>query len=145
MAEKDATTTAEQLKRRLAERLDAARGKIDELQEDLETIHSEDMEELRQKRDELELRLAEQKEKARALHTDIEKWKAEKVAHTEQAIGSWRRRHEIQKLQRRADRAEEYALDLVSVAAYDFEEAEQAILDAVAARFDAEAAQSAPP
>jgi hypothetical protein len=54
-----------------------------------------------------------------------------------------RQRHELKKLEARAERAREYALDMVTVAALDFEEAEQAVLDAVAARFDAEVAIAA--
>jgi hypothetical protein len=73
------------------------------------------------------------------------KWKEEKVAHTREAIGSWRQKREVKKLQTRAERAEDYASDLVTVAVLDFEEAEQAVLDAIAARFDAEAATSASP
>ncbi len=143
MTEKEATTTAEDLKQRLAKQLDAARGKIDALKKDIVSLHSEDLERLRQRREEIHKRLDEQKDTARKLQADIASWKQERVAHTQEAIGSWRQRREVQKLQKRADRSEEYALDLVSVAALDFEEAEQAVLDAVVARFDADMASSA--
>ncbi len=145
MAEKGKTTTADDLKQRLAKQLDAARGKIDALKKDIVGLHSEDMEELRHRRDEINKRLDEQKDKARKLQAEIASWREEKVAHTQEAIGTWRQRREVQKLQKRAERAEEYALDLVSVAAYDFEEAEQAVLDAVVARFDANVASSPAP
>jgi TolA-binding protein len=151
MAEKEAMTgkeagaTADDLKRRLAEKLDAARGKLEALKKDVVALRNEDMEALREKRDEINKRLDEQKDSARKLQADIASWKKEKVAHTQEAIGTWRRRREVQKLQKRAERAEEYALDLVSVAAFDFEEAEQAVIDAVVARFDANLASSAAP
>lgn len=145
MTEKRTTPTADDLKRKLNERLDAARGKIDALKKDIVSLHNEDMEELREKQEEIDRRVGNQKESVRKLQADIASWKAERVAHTKEAIGSWRQRHEVQKLQRRADRAEEYALDLVSVAALDFEEAEQAVLDAMVARFDANTASSPAP
>jgi hypothetical protein len=71
------------------------------------------------------------------MKTDIANWNKEKVAHTQEAIGSWREQREIDKLLNRAERAENYAIDMVTTAAYDFDEAEQAILEAVAARLDA--------
>ncbi len=145
MTEKETTTTADDLKQKLAKQLDAARGKIDALKMDIVSLRNEDIEALREKRDEINKRLDEHKDAARKLQADIASWKEEKVAHTQEAIGSWRQRREIQKLQKRADRAEEYALDIVSVAAFDFEEAEQAVLEAMAARFDADMASSAAP
>lgn len=145
MTGKEATATADDLKRRLAEKLDAARGKLEALKKDVVASRNEDMEALREKRDEINKRLDEQKDAARKLKADIASWKEEKVAHTQEAIETWRRRREVQKLQKRAERAEEYALDLVSVASFDFEEAEQAVIDAVVARFDADAASSAAP
>ena len=87
-------------------------------------------------------RLDRQKEQARSLQADIASWKNEKVAHTQEAIASWRQRREISKLQDRAEHAEDFAVRMVNLAAMDFEEAQQAVLDAVAARFDAELAAS---
>jgi hypothetical protein len=46
----------------------------------------------------------------------------------------------MEKLQSRAERAEAYAVDMVTVAAVDFDEAEQAVLEAIAARYEAEQA-----
>jgi len=100
---------------------------------------------LQQKRDDLQKRLDERKDKAKKMQSDISSWRKEKVAHTREAIGSWRKQRELQKLEARAEKAEDYALDLVSVAAFDFEEAEQAILDAIAARFDADSAAAGSP
>jgi hypothetical protein len=139
-----ATTNPSELKQKLSQHIDAARAKLDALKADLAALHEEDMDSLRKKRAEIDKRLDEQKDKAKKLQADIASWKKEKVAHTQDAIGSWRKKREVQKLENRADRAEEYAIDLVMAAAYDFEEAEQALIDAVAARYDANAA-AAPP
>jgi chromosome segregation ATPase len=141
---KDAGATKD-LKQKLAQQLDSARAKLDELKADIASMHAEDMESLRQKRDDLDKRLEQHKEQAKKMQADIASWKKEKVAHTQEAIASWRKQRELQKLQARADRAREYALDLVSTAAYDFEMAEQAVFDAVAARFDADAAATSAP
>jgi regulator of replication initiation timing len=128
------------LKQKLAQHLEAARGRLDALREDVANLHEEDMQALRLKRDEIRDRLDEQKERARRMQADIARWNAEKIAHTQEAIAGWRQRRQIDKLQVRAERAEEYALELVAIATLDFETAEQAVLEALAARFDAEAA-----
>ncbi|HVU49408.1 MAG TPA: hypothetical protein VHL80_01915 [Polyangia bacterium] len=137
-------TSTKDLKQKLSEHIDAARAKLDTLKKDLASMHAEDMQSLQKKRDEIDKRLDEQRQKAKELQADMESWKKEKVAHTQDAISSWQKKRELKKLESRADRAEEYAMDLVITAAYDFEQAEQAILDALAARYDADTASSSP-
>jgi uncharacterized coiled-coil DUF342 family protein len=137
-------TSTDDLKQKLNQHLDAARAKLDALKKDLASMHEEDMEALQQKRDEIDQRLDEQREKAQKLQADIDSWKKEKKQHTEDAISSWRKKRELKKLESRADRAEEYAKDMVLTAVYDFEEAEQAVLDALAARYDANEASGSP-
>jgi chromosome segregation ATPase len=132
------------LKQKLSQHIDAARAKLDALKKDLSSMHDEDMEALQARREEIDKRIEEQQAKAQKLQADMDSWKKEKVAHTEDAISSWRKKRELKKLENRADRAEEYAMDLVITAAYDFEQAEQAVLDALAARFDADTASSSP-
>ena len=56
------------------------------------------------------------------------------------AIAAWQQQRELEKLQARAEKARKYAIDMVTVAAYDFEEAEQAVFEAVAARLEADSA-----
>lgn len=137
-------STADSLKQKLSQHIDAAKTKLDAMKKDLMGMHEEDMQALQEHRDEIQKRLAEQKERANKMKTDIANWNKEKVAHTQEAIGSWRKQREIDKLLNRAERAEDYAIDMVTTAAYDFDEAEQAILEAVAARLDAnQAATSA--
>jgi len=130
------------LRAKLSQHIDAARAKLDALKKDLSSMHEEDMQALQKRRDEIDKRLDEQKQKAEQLQADMDSWKKEKVAHTQEAVSSWRKKRELKKLENRADRAEEYAMDLVITAAYDFEQAEQAVLDALAARYDADTASS---
>ena len=132
--------TSSGLKQKLASHLEAARGRLETLRQDVSNLHEEDMQALKLKGDELRKRLDEQKERARRMQADIARWTEEKATHTQEAIASWRQRRQIDKLQVRADRAEQYAMEMVAVAMLDFENAEQAVLDALAARFDAEAA-----
>jgi TolA-binding protein len=140
MSEQSGTTTSEELKQKLNQQIDAARGKLEALKKDVIAMHEDDLDLLREKQDEIRARLERQKEQARQLQAGITKWKQERIAHTREAITSWRQRREVEKLQERADRAEDFAVRMVNMAAIDFEEAEQAVLEAVAARFDAELA-----
>jgi len=143
MTQDGATTKADDLKQKLAQHIDSARGKLEALKKEVVAMHEEDMEVLRAKQEEMRARLDRQKDQARKLEADIAKWKNEKAAHTHEAVASWRQRREIAKLQDRAEHAEDFAVRMVSLAAMDFEEAESAVMDAVAARFDAELASSA--
>jgi peptidoglycan hydrolase CwlO-like protein len=138
----ESTESTEILKQKLNQQIDSAREKLEALKKDVASLHAEDIETLQQRREELQKRLEERKERTKKLQADIQSWKKEKIAHTREAIGSWRKQRELQKLQSRAERAEVYAIDLVNVAAFDFEEAEQAILDALAARYDADMAEA---
>ena len=142
MTSEGVATGADELKQKLAQHIDAARSKLEMLKKDVVGLHEDDMDMLRKKRDELRARIDRQKDRLQQAHDDIARWKAEKIAHTQDAITSWRQRRELEKLEHRAERAEDYALRMVSLAAMDFEEAEQAILDAMAARYDAELASS---
>ena len=132
--------TAGTLRQKMSEQIDAAKTKLDGLKKDLAAIHEEDVQALQDHREQIRQRLDQQKERARKMQADIESWRKEKVAHTQEAIQSWRQRREIDKLETRAERAEDYAVEMVNVVAFDFDEAEQAVLEAVAARIDAEQA-----
>ena len=83
-----------------------------------------------------------QKERSRQVRADLASWEREKASHTKEAVASWRQKRETRKLQSRADRAEDYAVNAIVVAVMDADEAEEAVLEAVAARIDAAAAAS---
>jgi TolA-binding protein len=145
MPQEATSTTTEDLKQKIAQHIDTAREKLEALKKEIVALHEEDKETLEQKQEEIRKRVDEQKAKAQQMQADIQRWKEEKVAHTEEAIGTWQQKREIKKLQRRADRAEDYALELVTVAVMDFEEAGEAVFEAMAARFDADATAPSSP
>jgi TolA-binding protein len=132
--------TAEGLKKKLAQHIDAAQAKLDAMKRELASIHEEDMAALNEHQEEIRARLDQQRSRTQQLQADIANWKDEKVSHTKEAVASWTQKRELRKLEARADRAENYAIDMVSYAALDFEQAEQAVLDARAARLEANAA-----
>lgn len=134
--------TTDELKQKLQRHVEVARKKLDEMKQDLASRRQEDQEALRQKREEIHKQVEAHKEQTRQLRADLESWERERVSHTKEAIASWRQKREIKKLQSRADRAEDYAVNAIVIAAMDADEAEEAVLDAVVARIDAETAQA---
>ncbi len=132
--------TQESAKQKLSQEIEAAKGKLEALKRDLAEMHQEDKATLRERQAEIRAHLDEQKARAQDLQAKISSWKNEKKQHTDEAIASWKQRRELAKLERRAERAEDYAMDMVMVAAVDFEEAEAAVYDAIAARFEAQEA-----
>ena len=131
---------AEELKQKLSQQIDTAKRKLELLKKDISELHDGDMAALSERRREIRSRLDQQNSLAQELQDRIESWKSEHRARAVDAITSWEQRREIEKLQSHAKRAEEIALDMVSVAAHDFEEAEQAVLEALAARMEADQA-----
>ena len=130
--------TQESSKQKLSQEIDVAKGKLEALKREIGDMREEDKATLRQRQAEIRARLDEQKARAQALQGKITSWKDEKKQHTTEAIASWKQRRELDKLRKRAERAEDYAVDMVTVAAADFEEAEAAVYDAIAARVEAE-------
>jgi len=131
---------AEELKQRLSQQIDAAKRKLEMLKKDISELHDDDMAGLSERQTELRTRLEQQRSRAEQLQSKIATWKNERRNRAIDAITSWEQRREIEKLQAHAQHAEDIALDMVSVAAHDFEEAEQAVLEALAARMEAEQA-----
>lgn len=132
--------TAEALKQKLEKQIDAASAKLEAMKREISSIHEEDIATLKQHQDEIQARLDQQKSRAQQMRDDMASWKNEKVSHTKEAVASWKQKREVRKLEDRAERAESYAIDMVTYAALDFEQAEQAVLDALAARLEANAA-----
>ena len=59
-------------------------------------------------------------------------------AEVEEQVTEWKAKRQTDKLEKRAERAEEYAETCVAVALASAAEAEEAILEALAARMDAD-------
>jgi hypothetical protein len=131
---------ADELKQKLSQQIDAAKHKLELLKKDITDLHAEDMAALRERQSDIRERLNQHRSVAESIHGKIASWRSETRTRAVDAITSWEQRREIEKLEAHAKRAEDIALDMVSVAAHDFEEAEQAVLEALAARMEADEA-----
>lgn len=92
------------------------------------------------KKAEVESAMAAQKQKAAETKAKMDGAIEEKTAETKAKIDEWKMNREIHKLEKRADRSEDYAVWAMEVAANAVEEADIAVLDAIADRLDAEVA-----
>ena len=66
----------------------------------------------------------------------------EKIGQVKEAVHEWQAKQEVSNLSARADFAEQYAADAVFIADSAVAEAEEAIIDALLARIDAENAKA---
>ena len=99
-------------------------------------------EELHKQFDQLQRKVESQKQAVAKAKTSVQNWIDQKKVEAKSTINDWKAKRETKKLTNRADRAEEYAAAAILVAAATFDEAEQAILEAVSARRDADAIEN---
>lgn len=138
-------TKAAQLKAAFEQHLEEAKQRLEQARQDLAAVSASDKESIRRKSAELRQRLHEQEQRTTELRDDAAGWLKDRKAHTDEQVSSWRQRRELEHLEQRADRAEEYAVNALVVAMLDAEEAEIAVLDALDARLDADLATGSPP
>jgi len=138
------TNSTTKLKEKLQEQFDAAKQRLEDVKQEIASLHEADKESISKMSAAVQQRIEQQQDKIQALRTQVDSWIQEKKSQSKETIASWRQKREIKHLERRADRAEEYALNAVIVAMMDADDAEMAVLDALDARLDAEAAAATP-
>jgi chromosome segregation ATPase len=90
----------------------------------------------------LENKAKEQQAKLEASQAKLRAWAEEKKTVTADKIAEWKAQRQIRELNDRADDAESYAAAAMQVAVSAVDEAEQAAIEAMVARIDADAVQS---
>ena len=85
--------------------------------------------------------LEAKKQEAASAREKMEAYIKTKTAETEAAVAEWKASHDSKKLEKRAERTEKYADSCVDLASYYAAEAQVAILEAAAARQDADNAK----
>jgi chromosome segregation ATPase len=131
---------AEELKQKLSQQIEVVSRKLELLKKDVSDLNEGDMAAVSERRNDIRARLDQKRSVAQTLQSKIAEWQSEKRERAVDAITSWEQRREIEKLQAHAQRAADAALDMVNVAAHDFEEVEHAVLEALAARMEADQA-----
>jgi hypothetical protein len=115
------------------DQLKTTKAHLDALQKETETTIQA---KLKAAKEAVEVKMQE----AAAAKVKVEELVEEKKAETKEAVAEWKASHDHKKLEKRAERAEKYADACVALALYYSEEAEVAILEAIAARQDADEA-----
>ena len=129
----------------LRDRLNAAEKRIESVKSNVQAFPKQAENALNKKLDDIRNKVQAQKERVERTRANLKARADQKIAETKAAVNEWKEKREIRKLNARADRAEVYAADAIDLAVAFVDEAEEAILDAVVARMDAETAQSAVP
>ncbi len=78
------------------------------------------------------------KQEVAAAKAKMEEFVEAKKAETQAAVAEWKANRDRKKLEKRSERAQKYAEACIAVALCSAEEAEVAIIEAVAARIDAD-------
>jgi hypothetical protein len=125
----------------LKERLGALEKLVQSVKANVQALPGKAEKAVQDKANEARAKLRTQKERLDKTRADLKAWGEQKKAETETMIREWKTKREVKKLNARAARAEEYAEAAMFLALANIDEAEEAVLDAVAARLDAEAAQ----
>lgn len=140
MATQQQPKSGSTVKQRFQEQLAKVQQRLASAKQDIDDLEAQDRETIHRKADEIRARMKQEQEKADKMRSDISNWIQAKKEQTEDKIASWRQKRDVERLQRRADRAEDYAVNVVVNALIDADEAELAVLDALEARLDAESA-----
>ncbi len=125
----------------LRDRLNAIEQRFDSVKADMHSMPEQAEKPLRDKLDEIRSHLQAQKERIEQTRIDLKVRAHQKMVETKEAVSEWKAKRESRKLKARADRAEAYAADCIANALASIDEAEEAVLNAVLARIDADQAK----
>jgi len=125
----------------LRDKLNAMEARIESAKANVQALPGKADNAVQDKVDEARTKVQAQKERIEKTRADLKAWAEQKKAETQTTIREWKAKREAKKLNARADQAESNAEATLAVAMASIDEAEEAILDAVAARLDADAAQ----
>lgn len=130
----------EELGKKLHVKLDQGIDQLKTTKAHLEALQKETEATIQTKLNAAKQAVEAKKQEAAAARAKVDEFVEEKKAETKEVVAEWKAHHDNKKLEKRADRAEKHADVYVALALYYSQEAELAILEAVAARQDAEEA-----
>jgi hypothetical protein len=126
---------------KLRERLNGLEGRFQAVKTSVQDLPAKAEKSVREKLDQARTKIQAQKERVEKARVDLKTRAEQKLAEGKEAINEWKAKREVRKLNTRAERAEMYAEAAIVLALASIDEAEEAVLDAVAARMDADTAQ----
>ena len=128
----------DELGKKLHAKLDSSIDRLKAAKTHLEGVHNETEAAIQTKLKAAKETLEAKQQEASAAKAGMEEYVEAKKAETQDAIAEWKANRDRKKLEKRAERAQNYAEACIAVVLCSAEEAEAAILEAVAARRDAD-------
>jgi hypothetical protein len=125
----------------LRDQLNLIEERLESMKLSLEGLPEQAEKAVRAKLEHARTNLRTQRERFELTWASLKARAEERFAETNEAVSQWKANREMRKLQARADRAEAYAECAIEFALAATKEAEEAILNAVVARMDADATQ----
>ena len=128
----------DEMGKKLQAKLDSGIDRLKTAKTNLEALAQETEDTLKEKLSAAKEAMAEKKQEAASKMNKMEEYVKDKAEDTEAAVAEWKANHDRKKLEKRAERAQKYADSCVDLALYYAGEAQVAILEAAAARQDAD-------
>jgi len=132
----------DQLYENLKVKLAGTKSHIDSINAKMKGKAQQADQEMRSHLDQVQKRIEQDRTKVKAAQAEVKNWVEARKSATAAKIADWNATHETSQLEKRADGAERYAAASIDIALAAVDDAEQATLEAWAARQDADAAQA---
>ncbi|HZZ82238.1 MAG TPA: hypothetical protein VFE62_27315 [Gemmataceae bacterium] len=126
---------------KLRDRLNAVEGRLLAFEKHMQVVPEQAEKSLRDNLDEARTRIEAHKEHIEQTRAQFKARIHQMMTETGKAVSEWKAKGETRRLNARADWAEAHAVDAIALALASIDEAEEAILQAVVARIDADAGQ----
>lgn len=134
------STAIDSFTKKLHDNLEAIEDRAKSLRKSIRSVPKKTQAEIQEKLEEAKTNLDAKKQEFDQYRAKLKTQFEEKESEVMSNVEEWRASREVKKLEHRADHAESYANTATFLAVMTMEEAEEATLAAIAARFDAEMA-----
>ncbi len=138
------STAIDNFTSQLHDNLEAVEDRAKSLNKSIKSATKKNQAEIESKLDEAKASLAAKKQEFDEYRAKLKTQFEDKESEVKSSIDEWKANREVQKLEHRAEKAEDYAATSVYLAMAMMEEAEEATLMAICSRMDAEAAVKNP-
>ena len=127
---------------KLKDRLNSLEDQVLTLKTNVQKLPQQGEQALQKYLTETRSKIEQQKKKVEKARASLKARAEEKIGQVKEAVNEWKAKQEVSNVAARADFAEQYAADAVFIADAAVAEAEEAIIDALLARIDAENAKA---
>lgn len=131
----------ENLSKQFFDNLQVLEDRAKSLKENIQSSTKKTQSEIQSSLAEIRTNLSAKKHEFDEYRTKLQTQFAEQESELKSNIEEWKTSREVKQLENRADKAEEYASNMICLAMATMEEAEEATLAAISSRLDANAAR----